>query len=141
MTYAELQMIEEELGFELPPFYKTTMAADPFPREHGEGEPMLIDNPHEVVDLNRGGLEMAGVGCAFFVGSDGGEKLFFVDAMEPMSPVYCSDGETGYHRIQAWSWGKYMAQVHLSRRERQAGPVAAGGGKWSAILRCLPFTV
>lgn len=135
MTNAELLGIEEELGFELPLFYKTTMTAHPFPRELDDREPMLLDDPQDVLDLNRGGLEMAGISCAFFVGSDGGEKYFFVDATEPLSPVYSCEGETDYHKIQAWSWARYLTQIHQARREQDAEVVKAGsrGNKWWAI--------
>jgi hypothetical protein len=132
MTNAELLRIEEELGFELPLFYKTTMATHPFPRESAEHEPMLLDDPQEILDLNRGGLEMAGIECVFFVGTDGDQKLYFVDAVEPLSPVYCCEGEVDYHKIQAWSWARYLTQIHQARREQDAGMVKAGsrGTKW-----------
>jgi hypothetical protein len=137
MTNAELLAIEEELGFELPLFYKTTMAAHPFSPQTDKPEPMLLDSPQDVIDLNRGGLEMAGISCAFFVGTDGNEKFFFVDATEPLSPVYCCEGETDFHKIQAWSWPKYLAQIHQARREQDPGVVSAGsrGNKWWS-LRC-----
>jgi hypothetical protein len=113
MTNAELLEIEEELGFELPLFYRTTqLACVSRPAVAPQSRnPMLLDDPQEVLELNRGGIEMSGIGCPFFVGSDGGEKFYFVDATEPMSPVYCCEGEPDYHKIQAWSWSKYLTQI------------------------------
>ncbi|HSV27541.1 MAG TPA: hypothetical protein VLH60_06575 [Sedimentisphaerales bacterium] len=129
MTDAELQMIEEELGFVLPSFYKATMRNYPFA---GEAEPMLSDDPRDVIDLNIGGLELEGVGCPFFVGNDKNEKVYFLDAVEPLSPVYCSEGETGRHAIQAGSWGKYLSQIRQSRKARGLDTVGIGqaAGKW-----------
>ena len=125
MTDAELKRIEEELGFSLPVFYKTTMTHNPFPED-----PMLVDDPQEVIDLNTGGLEMADVGCAFFVGSDGGEKFYFVDAAEPHSGVYSSEVETRHHKMEAGSWNKYVAQIRRMRKEQGLEAAGVGGSRW-----------
>jgi hypothetical protein len=125
MTDAELKRIEEELGFSLPMFYKATMVRHPFP-----AEPMLIDDPQEVIDLNTGGLEMAGVSCAFFVGSDGGERFYFVDAAEPLSGVYSSEVETRHHKMEAESWNKYVARIRHARSQQGLGPAEAGVNWW-----------
>jgi hypothetical protein len=125
MTYAELQQIQEELGFSLPSSYRATMLAYPFSKEPGKQEPMLVDDLQEVLDLNTGGLEMDGVGCPFFVGSDGSERYYFVDANEPLSPVYWSEVETGHFEMQAASWAKYLSQIRHIRKEQGLGSVEA----------------
>jgi len=130
MTDAELRKIQEEVGFGLPPYYISTMRDYPF-AEESDIEFMLPDDSEEVINLNAGGLEVEGVECPFFVGS-GDEVLYFVDAAEPMSPVYRSEGETGQKQIQAGSWSKFLGQIRQSRRRRglEEAKVGAGGRWW-----------
>ena len=130
MTDAELRKIEEELGFGLPGFYRVTMLNYPFSGS-SQTEHMLPDDPQEVIDLNTGGLEMAGVDNPFFVGCDG-ERYFFIDADEPLTPVYTSEVETRHHRIQAASWSKYLGQIRRARKERglEVAKAGAGTSRW-----------
>jgi hypothetical protein len=131
MTDAELRRIEEELGFGLPALYKTTMLDYPFGGDSGR-EPMLPDDPEEVINLNSGGLEVEGIDCPLFVGRGGDEAFYFLDAAEPMSAVYRYEGDAGHHEIQAGSWSSYIAQVRRARKQRRQNAAAAGGtaGRW-----------
>lgn len=129
MTDAELRRIEDELGFKLPSFYRSTMLNYPFESDSGR-EPMLPDDPEELINLNAGGVEVEGVQCPFFVGRGSDETFFFVDASEPASAVYKSEGEACDHVMQAGSWGKYLTQIKQTRKLRKKSTAGASGRWW-----------
>lgn len=112
MTQSELEEIEQRLGLSLPAEYRTTMLSYPFTAGSFADECMLPNRPTAVLDLNEARVPLpASVARPFFVGSDGGEESYFVDAARLDSPVFVFELETGRHRIQAASWVAYLQGI------------------------------
>ena len=98
MTEADLAKIEECVGFPLPSAFGATVLSYPFAAGSFADEFMLPNRPAALIDLNGARTKIAGRSRPFFVGSDGGEEWYFVDASRPDSPVYVFELETGRHR-------------------------------------------
>jgi hypothetical protein len=86
---------------------------------------MLPNRTGEVIDLNEAGVVVASVGRPFFVGSDGGEQRYFVDAATADSPVYVYELETGHHRVLVASWAEYLEHIRDTHDEITADEAAA----------------
>jgi len=126
VTQSEIVEIERRLGFALPESYRSTMLAYPFPPDSFGNECLLPNRPSDVVDLNEAGVTgPEQVGRAFFVGSDGGEESYFVDATKSDSPVYVFEIETGRHRVHCPSWEAYLQQIRDTDAEIAADREAA----------------
>jgi hypothetical protein len=111
MTEADLRQIEARLGFPLPAAFQSTVLSYPFPADSFADEFMLPSQAGEVVNMNVDGVPTAGIDRPLFVGSDGGEERYFVDAGRTASPVYVYELETGRHRVLVDSWGKYLDHI------------------------------
>ena len=88
---------------------------------------MLPNRPSDVIDLNEAGARVVDIKRPFFIGSDGGEEWYFVDASEPDSAVYVYELETGRHRALVASWAAYLgcirdAHAEIARRIALGGP-------------------
>ena len=125
MNEADLGEIEALLGFPLPMAFRSTALSYPFLPDSFADEFMLPNRPSEVVDLNQTGVAIDGVGRPFFIGSDGGEERYFVDASKPESPVYVYELETGRHRVLVASWSDYLDQIRGTHAEIAADESAA----------------
>jgi hypothetical protein len=117
MTEADLRQIEARLGFPLPGAFRLTALSYPFSPDSFAEEFMLPSQPSEVIDMNEAGLPVVGIDRPFFVGSDGGEERYFVDASNAESPVYVYELETGRHRVLVDSWEKYMDHIRATLAE------------------------
>lgn len=80
MTTSELQRIEDHVGFRLPSYYRETLLQYPFPRGSFAEEFLLPDCPEAVLDLNDVVASLGPGVQALFIGNDGGEERYFVDA-------------------------------------------------------------
>ena len=125
MTEAELRLIEERLGYSLPEEYNSTVLNYPFAADSFANEFMLLDNVDAVVELNEAGVEIGDVERPFFVGSDGGEEWFFIDASKEESPVFVFQLESGKHHIRAGTWGGYLEEIRTAHAEIEADEEAA----------------
>ena len=62
-------------------------------------------------------LRRMGIDSLFFVGSDGGEEYYFVDASKEDSEVFVLEIENGTHRNYAPSWAAYLEKINSSHDE------------------------
>ena len=115
MTEDDLQQIEAAVGYTLPTFYRTTLVAYPFPKDSFADEFMLRDCPQSVIANNKGSPRISSpdIRQSFFLGSDGGEERYFVDAKNPNSAVFVFELETGKHRQEASTWAEFLDQVRV----------------------------
>jgi len=131
VTEAELGEIEARLAFPLPASFRSTALSYPFPPDSFADEFMLPNRPRDVIDLNKAGAAVADIDRPFFVGSDGGEEWYFVDASQPESPVYVYELETGRHRVLVGSWAAYLDHIRDAHAEIEADDEAARQRKLS----------
>ena len=117
MTEADLAGIEASVGFPLPSAFRATVLSYPFAPDSFADEFMLPNRPSALIDLNGAREAIAGVSRPFFVGSDGGEESYFVDASRSDSPVYVFELETGRHRILVPSWAEYLGRIGETHAE------------------------
>jgi len=123
MTPAQLQRIEDELDVPLPAEYRATMLDYPFADDGLARLVLLPDDPQRVIELNVGS-EAHGIAMPFFVGSNGGEVAWFVDAQAPATGVRELDLASGRHRPVAPDWAGFLAHLRATiaqaaREERQ----------------------
>ena len=111
MTEADLGQIEARLGFPLPAAFRSTALNYPFSPDSFADEFMLPSQPSDFIDMNQAGVSLAGIGRPFFVGSDGGEERYLVDASKAESPVYVYELETKRHRVLVDSWASYLDHI------------------------------
>ena len=111
MTESELAEVESWLGFSVPANYRSTLTNYPFPSDSYAEEFMLPNDPRSVIELNDLGVEVRSIEQPFFIGSDGGEDHYFVDAADADSPVYVFELETGKHRELVGSWTDYLQHI------------------------------
>jgi hypothetical protein len=78
---------------------------------------MLPNRARDVIDLNKAGAIVVGIERPFFVGSDGGEEWYFVEASKPESAVYVYELETGRHRVLVGSWAAYLDHIRETHAE------------------------
>jgi hypothetical protein len=123
MTEADLRQIEARLGFPLPAAFRSTALSYPFSPDSFADEFMLPSQPSEFIDMNEADVPIAGIGRPFFVGSDGGEERYFVDASRAESPVYVYELETKRHRVLADSWANYLDHIRDTLAEIAADQV------------------
>lgn len=117
MTEPDLQQIEAALGFTLPASYRGTVLSYPFAAGSFADEFMLPNRPQAVIDLGGVDFVAPGIDRPFFLGSDGGEELYFMDASKPDSGVYVLELETGKHRVLSPSWAAYLAHLQATHAE------------------------
>ena len=125
MTDADLGDIEARLGFPLPAAFRSTVLSYPFSPGSFADEFMLPNRSRDVMDLNEIGVAIVGVERPFFIGSDGGEERYFVDASRSESPVYVFELETGHHRVLVASWADYLDHIRDTDAEIAADEAVA----------------
>jgi hypothetical protein len=111
MNESDLRRIGDTLKLKLPMAYQETVLNYPFPRESCANDFLLPSDLAQVLDLNNGSPTVSGVVKPFFVGSDGGEELYFLNSDMPNSPVYVLDLETGKHSVKAQNWPEFLTQI------------------------------
>jgi len=117
MTEEDFQAIEEHTGFQLPAYYRETMSNYPFAIDSFAGEFMLPDDPRTVIDMLEEGFSVNGFRAPFFVGSDGSEECYFVDASQPDSGVFVFEIETEKHRPLTPSWSGFLDHIRAALAE------------------------
>ena len=117
MTEQDLQALESHLGSPLPAFYRATLSDYPFDPDSCAAEYLLPDNSQFVIELNSSGLLLDGVEKPFFIGSDGGEESYFIDASKADSGVYVYDVETGEHRQLVPEWQGFLDHIRSIHAE------------------------
>lgn len=134
MTGSELQQIEERMAFRIPSYYRETLLNYPFERDSFADEFMLPNCPQAVIELNDAGISTGTGVQALFIGSDGGEERYFVDASLPDSGVFVFDLETGKQRQLSPSWSCYLDHIHATQTEleedEKAGQERRSTKKW-----------
>ncbi len=117
MTDEEFQSIEKHVGFPLPAFYRATLSSYPFDSDSFAAESMLPNDPKEVIELNDAEISSSDIGKPFFIGSDGGEECFFVDASMQDSGVFVFELETGKHRQLVPTWTAFLDHIRAEHAE------------------------
>jgi hypothetical protein len=112
VTTADVDEVEKQLGFRLPPAYRTTVLDYPFPADSFADEFMLPNRAEDVIALNKAGLVVPGIEHLFVIGSDGGEEFYLLDLDEEDPGVFAFSLETGSHRLLARSLTAYRDYVH-----------------------------
>ena len=125
MTESEIQRIENRLGFPLPHLYRITVLNYPFEPGSFAVEFMLPHRAADVIDLNEEDLLPSSVARPFFIGSDGGEERYFVDASEEDSGVFVYELETGRHHQLTPTWAHFLQKVRGTLAEIAADEEAA----------------
>lgn len=120
MTEADLQQIEQHLGFPLPSAYRETALSYPFDAHSYPSDCMLANSAQGVIGLNSGHFSAADIAKAFFVGSDGSEERYFLDGANAGSPVFCYEVESGRHRVHSASWPEYLDRIRVLQAELDA---------------------
>jgi hypothetical protein len=126
VTETDLAEIEARLGFPVPSSFRATALAYPFQPDSFADEFMLPNRPSDVIDLNEAGARVVDIKRPFFIGSDGGEEWYFVDASEPDSAVYVYELETGRHRVLVASWAAYLGSIRETHAEIAADQASDG---------------
>jgi hypothetical protein len=117
MTANDLQQIQDHVGFQLPLYYRETLLNYPF-KHDSFAEEFMLPNCHQAVkDLNDASISIGSGIQAFFIGSDGGEEQYFVDASTQESGVFVFDLETGEHRNLSPSWSSFLDHIHSTHTE------------------------
>ena len=78
---------------------------------------MLPNRPQEVMELSEADFSSPAIGQPFFIGSDGGEEWYFVDASKPDSGVFVFELETGKHRSLTPTWAAYLDHIRATQAE------------------------
>jgi hypothetical protein len=117
MTDQDFQSIEKKLGFVLPAFYRATLSSYPFKSDSFAAEFMLLNVPKEVIDLNDVEFSSPDIGKPFFIGCDGGEEWFLVDASSQDGRVFVFELETGKHRPLAPDWAAFLDHIRAAHTE------------------------
>jgi len=120
MTDQDFQSIGKHLGFPIPAYYRATMSSYPFSADSFAAEFMLPDDPEQVIDLNEIHISSPEVSKPFFIGSDGGEERFFVDAAKSDSGVFVFELETGKHRPLTPTWTAFFEHIQAAHAEIEA---------------------
>jgi len=91
MTLEDLESIEGELQLTVPRWYREMLLNWPF-KEESWGEVQLSKTKETIINDSKT-CEVEDFPKALFIGHDGGEGLFFLDASDPEAPVYVWDME------------------------------------------------
>ena len=91
----------------------------PFPKDSFADEFMLVNNPGAVIGNNDKALiETIDKGVKpFFIGSDGGEKLYYVDLNTKKSEVFVYYLETQKSKMQSKTWNNYLEDIKKTLKE------------------------
>jgi hypothetical protein len=142
MTGDELQKIEQKLGFSLPAYYRTTMAAYLFSNYEYTAKYFLADNLKAVIKNNSKQKMVEGISHLFFIGGDPQGEQYFVDAGKIESPIYALQPETGKHSIKAKTWAEFLGILRADIKDleeeiaaEQAQDAAANIGRSSSRLQ------
>jgi hypothetical protein len=117
MTDQEFQSIEKHVGSPLPASYRATLSSYPFAPDSFAAEFMLPNDPKAVIELNSAEMSSPDIGKPFFIGSDGGEEWFFVDASKEDSGVFVFELETGKHRPLVPNWTAFLDHIQAEHAE------------------------
>ena len=111
MTEEEIKTIEKHLGFRLPELYRSTVLAYPFPENSFAAEFVLPNRAQEVIELSDAAFSSPDIGKPFFIGTDGGDEWYFVDALKEDSGVFVFELETGKHHPLTTNWSAYLDHI------------------------------
>jgi hypothetical protein len=117
MTDQDFRSIETHVGFPLPASYRATLSSYPFDSDFFAAEFMLPNDPEAVIELNDAEISSSDIAKPFFIGSDGGEERFFVDASKQESGVFVFELETGKHRSLVPTWAAFLDHIHAAHVE------------------------
>ncbi len=117
MTDQDFKSIEAHIGFPLPVSYRATLSSYPFDRDSFAAEFMLPNAPKVVIELNGTEISCSGIGRPFFIGDDGGDEKFFVDASNDDSGVFVFELETGKHRPLVPTWTAFLNHIRAQHAE------------------------
>ena len=130
MNSADLDRIEDTLDVVLPPRYRDTMMAYPFPPEHEAAQGCMPDDVAFVLEANAVDPVNWPRGLVV-IGDDGSEEKFLLDCRSELGSVMVYELETGKLRplaphFDAWlghlaAWQREVAddQAYLRRRYEQ----------------------
>lgn len=105
------------MGFTLPASYRATVLSYPFEPDSFADEVMLPNRLDAVIDLSGAKFSSPEIGKPFFIGSDGGEEMYFVDASKPDSGVLVYEMKTGKHRSLVPTCAAYLDHIHTIHAE------------------------
>ena len=117
MTEQDIEVIEKRMGFTLPASYRATVLSYPFEPDSFADEFMMPNRLDAVIDLSGVEFSSPEIGKPFFIGSDGGEEVYFVDASKPDSGVFVYEMETGKHRSLVPTWAAYVDHIRTIHAE------------------------
>ena len=92
-------------------------SATPFEPDSFADEVMLPNRLDAVIDLSGAKFSSPEIGKSFFIGSDGGEEMYFVDASKPDSGVLVYEMKTGKHRSLVPTCAAYLDHIHTIHAE------------------------
>ena len=78
---------------------------------------MLPKRLDAVIDLIGAKFSSPEIGKPFYIGSDGGEEMYFVDASKPDSGVMVYEMKTGKHRSLVPTCAAYLDHIHTIHAE------------------------
>ncbi|MCE9608813.1 MAG: SMI1/KNR4 family protein [Chthoniobacter sp.] len=117
MTDQDFQSIEKCVGFPLPAYYRATLSSYPFAANSFAAEFMLPNDLNAVIELSDAEISSPEIRTPLFVGTDGSEEWFFVDASKPDSGVFAFELETGKHRLLTPTWGAFLDHIRAHHAE------------------------
>jgi hypothetical protein len=117
MTESDLQQIEKHVRFTLPASYRATLLRYPFEAGSFADEFMLPNRPQQVIELSGSDFSSPEIGQPFFIGSDGGEECYFLDASKTNSGVFVFKLETGKHSLFSSTWTAYLDHIRAIHTE------------------------
>ena len=117
MTDQDFQSIEKHLGVALPASYRATLSSYPFDADSFAAADMLPNDAAAVIELNGAEFSSSEIGKPFFIGSEGSEEWFFLDAKNPDSGVFVFELETGKHRPLFPTWAAFLDHIRAEHAE------------------------
>ena len=106
-----LQTIENELGKELPSFYKDTMQSYPFELTSFAAEFLLFNDLEQISEHNNIQSEVIPSDVYYCIGSDGGEHTYYVKFNCTVGTVYEYSLETDVIREYSSTWESHLSDI------------------------------
>lgn len=133
MIVDQLEYIERSLGFTLPADYKELMLRHPL--EGSDEEDLMLSNtPEHVIDACRHEFVTEAITRPFIIGSDGGEEIYYMDAVITPSPVFVYDHELGASSVlcaDLEAFMRYLEEMNAEvARDEERARLAHLNRKW-----------
>ncbi len=112
--------IEKKLNIILPQFYKNTLLKYPFPLDSLVDDCLLPNDPVQILKNNDTLMKEIINNPEinpFFVGSDGGEELYFIDLNSQKSTVFVHSLESKESNLYVNDWSDFLNDIEKSLLE------------------------